>query len=196
MARAAASAHGCRHNAPPASDCPFCLPAGRPAQNKAPRQRCPRHSLAPGPGDTDGAELQGWRPPSPARRGPAGCQGSPPHGGGKPALVGPFSSPAAAMHCAGAWALHGDGVGRAGGSLGSKGGLHPRGLTPSPGARWLTVLPCPNKCGVSEREEKGHMPSVGLPRYGAGGRNTPAKLLGTLPVHPATCTPAARRMPS
>lgn len=66
-ARAAASAHGCRHNAPPASDCPFCLPAGRPAQNKMPRQRCPRrHGLAPGPGDRGGAVLQGWHPISPA----------------------------------------------------------------------------------------------------------------------------------
>lgn len=104
-ARAAASAHGCRHNAPPASDCPFCLPAGRPAQNKAPRQRCcPRHGLAAVPGGPWWGHAAGVAPTQPSLRGPSGVPGDPPPvckalpcWGAARAQGVPFPSPAAAL---------------------------------------------------------------------------------------------------
>lgn len=134
-ARAAASAHGCRHNAPPASDCPFCLPAGRPAQNKAPRQRCcPRHGLAAVPGGPWWGHAAGVAPTQPSLRGPSGVPGDPllcarlRHVGGHQGSGGTFPLTGC---CAGAWVLWGGtGMGmvlaKPGGSPGSRAvGLHP-----------------------------------------------------------------------
>lgn len=145
-ARAAASAHGCRHNAPPASDCPFCLPAGRPAQNKAPRQRCcPRHGLAAVPGGPWWGHAAGVAPTQPSLRGPSGVLGDPllcarlRHVGGQPGLRGDLSP-----HRLLRWSLgavggdrDGDGVGEAGGVTGKQScGAAP--LTPDTGS-WLTT---------------------------------------------------------
>lgn len=163
----------------PSSDCPFCLPAGqpRPHKTKRPVSAACGGALAPGPGDpagTRGAVAPEQTGPRGAQRGPGGpCCGQGTVLTGEAGLCGSRSP---------RWLLRdGDwgGIGVTGGIAvtQSRGAAPPRPGTPADSTTTSQQI------WVREWEGQDHLPSAGMPKWGAGGGMLLRSLPSTFPAH-------------